>query len=64
MVLRFDFSAIDIYDVEESFRYDVQLTLRSFVDRYKLDITFGNSNPASMFKEIFTYVLKYGMSPK
>ncbi len=27
--------------VEESFKYDVQVTLRSFVDKYNLDIEFG-----------------------
>ncbi|NEW61379.1 AAA family ATPase [Sulfurovum sp. bin170] len=59
LVLRFDFSAIDIYDVEESFRYDVQVTLRSFVDRYNLDIQFDNKNPISMFKDIFDYIKKH-----
>jgi hypothetical protein len=62
MVLRFDFSAIDIYDVEESFRYDLQLTLRSFVERYDLDIQFGANNPISMFRDIFTYILKHNLN--
>ncbi len=57
MILRFDFSAIDIYDVEESFRYDLQLTLKRFVRRYNLDIQFGSDNPISMFKNIFDYIL-------
>ncbi|SFV66988.1 FIG00896785: hypothetical protein [hydrothermal vent metagenome] len=61
MVLRFDFSAIDIYDVEESFRYDLQITLKSFVDRYNLDIQFDNKNPISMFKKIFSYILKHNL---
>ncbi len=56
LVLRFDFSAIDINDVEESFRYDLQITLKSFVKRYKLDVSFGNDNPISMFKDIFTHI--------
>jgi len=59
MVLRFDFSAIDIYDdVEESFRYDLTVTLKSFVDRYKLNIQFGNNNPISMLRDIFDYISK------
>ena len=62
MILRFDFSAIDIYDVEESFRYDLQLTLRSFIEKYSLDIVFGNDNPISMFRDIFTYILKYNLN--
>jgi hypothetical protein len=57
MVLRFDFSAVDIYSVEESFRYDLKLTLERFVRRYKLNIQFGSNNPISMFKNIFDYVL-------
>ncbi len=56
MVLRFDFSAIDISNVEESFRYDLQLTLKSFVERYSLDIIFGNSSPISMLRDIFDYI--------
>jgi len=63
MVLRFDFSAIDIYDdVEESFRYDLIVTLKSFVDRYKLDIQFGSNNPISMFKDIFNYISKHNLN--
>ncbi len=62
MILRFDFSAIDIYDVEESFRYDLQLTLRSFVDKYDLDIKFGTDNPISMFRDIFIYILKHKLN--
>ncbi|NEW59850.1 AAA family ATPase [Sulfurovum sp. bin170] len=58
LVLRFDFSAIDIYDVEKSFRYVLQLKLESFVERYNLDIKFKNDNPISMFNKIFDYILK------
>ncbi len=62
MVLRFDFSAIDIYDVKESFKYDLQVTLRSFVDKYNLDIEFGTDNPISMFRDIFIYTLKHKLN--
>ncbi len=56
LVLRFDFSAIDISDVEESFKYDLQLTLKSFVKRYNLNINFENSSPISMLRAIFDYI--------
>ena len=62
MILRFDFSAIDIYNVEESFRYDLQLTLKSFVEKYHLDISFGSSSPISMFRDIFIYILKHNLN--
>ena len=59
MVLRFDFSSIDIYDVEESFRHSLQLRLTSFVDRYSLDIQFKSDSPISMFNTIFEYIKKH-----
>ncbi len=59
MVLRFDFSIVDIYDVEESFRYILKLTLNSFVRRYNLDIKFKDDNPISMFADIFDYVKEH-----
>ena len=62
LVLRFDFSAIDIYDVEESFRYDVQVTLRSFIEKYNLDIKFHRDSPISMFKDIFDYIKKHKLN--
>jgi len=46
--------------VEESFRYDVQVTLRSFVDKYNLDIEFGTA--ISMFRDIFIYILKHKLN--
>jgi len=63
MVLRFDFSAIDIYDdVEKDFRHSLTLTLRSFVKRYKLDIQFSDSNPISMLRDIFDYMLQNSLN--
>ena len=59
LVLRFDFSAIDIYDVEESFRHSLQLTIKSFAERYSLDIQFTNDSPISMLNTIFDYIKKY-----
>ncbi len=58
MVLRFDFSAVDIYNVEESFRTLLQLRLQNFVSRYSLDITFKDDSPISMLNSIFDYIVQ------
>ncbi len=62
MVLRFDFSIVDIYDVEESFKHILELTLNSFVRRYSLKIKFKNENPISMFADIFDYVKEHNIN--
>ena len=62
MVLRFDFSIVDIYDVEESFKHILELTLNSFVRRYSLNIKFKNENPISMFADIFDYVKEHNIN--
>jgi hypothetical protein len=56
LVLRFDFSAIDMEDVEESFKDGLILDLISFTKKYKLDINFKNENPISMFQELLDYI--------
>jgi len=38
MVLGFDFSAVDIYDVNESFKHLLELKIRAFSRRYNLEI--------------------------
>ncbi len=58
LIMRFNFSAIDINDVENDFRYYLKLTLESFVQKYKLKIVRENDNPISMFKTIFDYLTK------
>ncbi len=58
MVLRFDFSAVDIYNVEDSFRNLLQLRLKNFVNRYSLDITFKDDSPISMLNTVFDYILQ------
>jgi hypothetical protein len=59
MVLRFDFSAVDIYDVNESFKHLLELTIRGFADRYSLNIEFKSDNPISMLNDIFNYTKKH-----
>jgi len=61
LIMRFDFSGIDINDVENDFEYYLKLTLRSFIEKYKLNIIFENDNPISMFKIIFEYLTKYNL---
>ena len=55
MVLRFDFSAIDIYSVEESFKGYLTRHLHSFINRYELDIKKLDS-PFDMLDAIFVYM--------
>ncbi len=58
MVLRFDFSAVDIYDVNESFKHLLELRIRGFSRRYNLGIEFKSNNPISMLNDIFDYTLE------
>ncbi|MEA1955440.1 MAG: AAA family ATPase [Campylobacterota bacterium] len=58
LIMRFDFSGIDVNDVENDFRYYLKLTLISFTQKYKLGIEFENNNPISMFKTIFEHLTK------
>jgi len=60
MVLRFDFSAIDIYDVEESFRGYLLRHLGIFIRRYKLDIEMLD-NPINLLDAIFGYMKEHGL---
>ncbi|KIM10017.1 MAG: hypothetical protein KU38_08245 [Sulfurovum sp. FS08-3] len=53
LVLRFDFSAIDVSNVEESFKQHLVLRMKSFVKKYNLAIEFANDRPISMLNHIF-----------
>jgi len=61
MVLRFDFSAIDIYNVEESFRNYLLRHINAFIDRYSLDIEPIDS-PIDLLDSIFVYMKKNGLN--
>jgi hypothetical protein len=54
LVLRFDFSAIDIYDVERSFKEYLLRHLNSFIDKYRLDIKKIDT-PIGLLDAIFIY---------
>jgi len=62
MVLGFDFSAVDIFNVNESFKYLLELKIKSFVEKYGLDIKFTQENPISMLNNIFDYTKKHHLN--
>ncbi|MEA1917185.1 MAG: AAA family ATPase, partial [Campylobacterota bacterium] len=53
-IMRFDFSGIDVNDVEDSFKKYTLLRLNSFIKKYNLDIEKEN-NPIILFNNIFSY---------
>ena len=55
LIMRFNFSGIDVNDVEESLRINLLNTLNSFIKKYKLDVE-KNSNPIILFDNLFTYL--------
>ncbi len=55
MILGFDFSAVDIFDVNNSFKHLLELKIRGFSRRYNLNIKFKTENPISMLNDIFDY---------
>nr|MBL0707509.1 AAA family ATPase [Sulfurimonas sp.] len=54
LIMRFNFSALDTNDIEESFRKYIVLRMNSFIKKYDLDIEKDN-NPIILFNHIFTY---------
>jgi hypothetical protein len=58
MILRFDFSAVDIFNVNSSFIDLLDLTIYIFVEKYHLEITFKDDNPISMLNRVFGYIKK------
>ncbi len=51
-IMRFDFSGIDVNDVEESFRSYLLRELQSFILKYDLNISL-RENPIILFNDIF-----------
>jgi len=62
MVLRFDFSAVDIFNVNSSFIDLLDLNICSFVEKYNLEITFKDDNPISMLNRVFNYIKKKNLN--
>ena len=52
LIMRFNFSGIDINDVQESFRSYILRELQSFIKKYSLDILL-KENPIILFNDIF-----------
>jgi len=59
-IMRFDFSGIDINDVENSFSKYILLRMRSFIAKYNLDIE-KDANPIILFNNIFSYAENNGL---
>jgi len=55
LIMRFNFSSIDVNDVEESFRAYLLNTLNSFIKKYILNVE-KNANPIILFDNLFTYL--------
>ena len=55
LVMRFDFSGVDINNVEKSFRINVLNVLNSFIKKYTLDVQ-KDSEPIILFDNLFTYL--------
>ena len=58
LIMRFDFSGIDVNDVENDFTYYLKLTLKSFIKKYNLTLKLENENPISIFKTIFDHLIE------
>ncbi len=54
-ILKFDFSAIDVRRVEESFLYYLNKVLNNFKSRYRLNFSFDSTNPMDKINGIFSY---------
>ena len=57
LVMRFDFSGIDVANVESSFSSTLLNVLDNFIYKYKLDIKMED-NPLTLFDKIFKYLSK------
>ncbi|MEA3553225.1 MAG: AAA family ATPase [Campylobacterota bacterium] len=55
LIMRFNFSAIDVNDVQQSFKIDILNTLNSFIRKYKLSVE-NNTNPMILFNNLFTHL--------
>ena len=58
MILRFDFSAVDIFNVNESFKNLLKLKMGSFIKKYKIEIDseLKIDNPIDILNTILEYI--------
>jgi len=55
LIMRYDFSGIDVSNVQESFQVTLTNTLNAFIRKYSLQVT-QHENPIILFDNIFTYL--------
>jgi len=56
LILKFDFSGIDVNDIENAFFYNIAITLEYFIKKYNLNIEYKNENPLVLLHQIFEYL--------
>ena len=59
-ILRFDFSAVDTTDYENSFRTHLDIRIDSFCDKYNIPI-IDTKNPINRLEVLFIYCSKYNL---
>jgi hypothetical protein len=52
-VLRFNFSAVDTTDYENSFRNNINSTIEFFITKYNIDLEIDKSSPIDNIKKLF-----------
>lgn len=52
-LLRFDFSAVDITDYENSFRNNINSTIEVFIRKYKIEFDIDKKTPIDNLKKLF-----------
>ena len=61
-ILKFDFSKVDITEYESSFRNNLNLTIKSFIDKYNLDLVLNQDNPIDNLNSLFSYCYTKNLS--
>jgi hypothetical protein len=49
-------AVLEGYDVQNDFKYYLNIVLTSFIEKYNLNIQINSDNPISLFKDIFKYL--------
>ena len=57
-IMRFDFSAVDVTDYENSFRDHTNFVINNFITKYSFDIELNVINPISKLEIVFGYCLR------
>ncbi|MBL0721277.1 MAG: AAA family ATPase, partial [Sulfurovum sp.] len=57
-ILRFDFSAVDSADYENSFRNAINIKITSFIEKYNLDLLLTVTNPIDNMATLLMYCSK------